>query len=474
MTVHVKEWTQETWTRPGITYQRDKGDFSVITDMLPDPLTNHRLVRGPGWSGAESMPANFTSIQGGFFDNDAETRVLVGPGTDSGTKLRSFYYNTSWTQVGPYTIQAGVTSLGGLKALNLAWWAQKLYFIGSDSDVYRHDAYNSAASSFHVGSAKLLAPYGDRMYMVNNLGEVFRLNDADNAFESFYTPLVALDIRYMAAYRHFLVLIAAGMDGSITLYRLPDLNPQTLHTLAIIPGDGKLTGSTFGTSYGSTFFLHDDKIFFVLGRYLNASGEDYNYNIYAFNGTWIEHLGTVSGATYIGGFLRWKGRLLLHHFDTDKHYLQVFMGNRFTQFTELDVPNTPAAPALSLGSELFLLNNNGGTYTLYRAGSSDYEDCSMETSYLDMGHPGKEKRLERITALLDGAASDVTITLKYRTDDTASWTTAGTATDSKRASVGSLAVSFYTIQLRVEIAESSGDAEDIGLQTLSVIYTVDD
>jgi hypothetical protein len=39
---------------------------------------------------------------------------------------------------------------------------------------------------------------------------------------------------------------------------------------------------------------------------------------------------------------------------------------------------------------------------------------------LDMGNPGREKRLNRITVLLDGRASDFQGTIKYRTDDTTS------------------------------------------------------
>jgi hypothetical protein len=150
------------------------------------------------------------------------------------------------------------------------------------------------------------------------------------------------------------------------------------------------------------------------------------------------------------------------------------VGDHFTDFMELDVPNTPQAPAMSIGAELVVQNNNSGTRTFYRAGAAGYADGHLVTSRLDFAHPGKVKRLERLTAILDGAADGFKCILKYRTDDSSTWTTALTQNNSRRASVGDLGITFYTLQLRIELDDDTGNNEDIGLQGLSVIYTVDD
>ena len=91
-----------------------------------------------------------------------------------------------------------------------------------------------------------------------------------------------------------------------------------------------------------------------------------------------------------------------------------------------------------------------------------------------MGRPGRQKRLERITVLLSGAASNFKPTIKYRVDDTTSWTTATTGNNSRRVSVGGLGVDFYTLQVQVLLDDDTGNDEDIRIEAISVLYSVGD
>ena len=58
-------------------------------------------------------------------------------------------------------------------------------------------------------------------------------------------------------------------------------------------------------------------------------------------------------------------------------------------------------------------------------------------------------------------------------DDTAAWTSGGTDTNTRRALVQSLTDTFYTLQLRITLDDDTGNSEDIRIDSISVIYSVD-
>jgi hypothetical protein len=429
-------------------------------------------MRAPAWSTETAMPANMTDVHAAFFDETQARWVFLGQGVDSGNKIREWHLSTSWVQGGPNTVLGTLSALGGLKLRNCSSYHQYCYFIGSDNDIYRVDDYTTVFASFQIGTYVLLAPYGDRMYAAESDGTIHRLNDADSAMEVFYNPVVSLDIRFIAPYRHFLVIIAAADDGSLHFYRLPDYNPKQLHGLAVMPPEGQFPTRVQTASVGTTFTIFNDEIFFAMGKYQNITGGDHTFNIYAFNGSRIRQVGQTSG-TGATGFLTWKRNLLFHHYGGTKHYFHILAGEQFTPFMEVTVADAAQPPAFGLANELFVFNDPSAAWTYHHAGRTTFADGYFITSRLDFDHPGKQKRLERITVLLDGKAADVTTTIKYRTDDNDSWTTATTATNTLRATIGNLNVTFYLLQLRIELAESTGDTEDIGIHTVSVVYTVD-
>ena len=130
---------------------------------------------------------------------------------------------------------------------------------------------------------------------------------------------------------------------------------------------------------------------------------------------------------------------------------------------------SPVAGAL--GNQLVVTGKDGATEGVHRTGAVDHQDGYLITSKLTFDQPGRTKRLERITAILSGADTDFKVILKYRTDDTTGWTTASTANNTRIATVGALGVSFYTLQVRVDLDDDSGNDNDIRLESLSVIYT---
>jgi hypothetical protein len=71
------------------------------------------------------------------------------------------------------------------------------------------------------------------------------------------------------------------------------------------------------------------------------------------------------------------------------------------------------------------------------------------SSILDVGYPNCKKRLDRIAVLLDGAAVDV------------------------YAAAAADAGEFYTLQLRVDLDDDTGDDEDIAIAAVSVTYSID-
>ena len=90
-----------------------------------------------------------------------------------------------------------------------------------------------------------------------------------------------------------------------------------------------------------------------------------------------------------------------------------------------------------------------------------------------MGHPGRQKRLSQIAAWLSDAAAGFGCKIEYRTDDTAAWTDAGTDSNTRRAVVSDLSDHFYALQLKLTLDDDTGNDEDIRIEALSVIYTID-
>jgi len=471
MTVKTKEWTQREWTLPNVGLHRNKGDFDILTSLFLSP-NRHKLKRAPGWSTAISLTDE--PIKGAaFYDETNVRRVFIV--TDA-SDLKTEYASAAWSVSSGGTILASKTALGGLDGRNCLFWGGKLYIIDSAGDVYAGTSYTAALTEIYDGSnAVCLAAFGDYVYAATSAGDVIRLHQT--TFEIIFTASSTIAIEYMAAYHGHLVIIARSLDGTIAAHTFNPASPH-LNTVAhVLTPPGNLPAN------GCCYVNHDGLIYFSPGRFKKPDAT-YDLDVYSFDGSRIEHVARVSGTAsglVAAGLLSWRKNLIYYALeeddDTSNQIFDLLIGDTFNVFA----PKTAGAYsgfdpfAYSLGGELILTAcTNVPGYRFHHAGDDSLADGHVRTAYLDMDHPNKVKRLERITVLLDGKASDFKILLKYRTDDTANWTTALTANNTHRASVEDIGAEFYRIQLRVDLDDDSGGDQDIGIESISCLYVVDE
>jgi hypothetical protein len=207
-------------------------------------------------------------------------------------------------------------------------------------------------------------------------------------------------------------------------------------------------------------------------------------SIYAFRYSEAGHIDFVTkvylGTNDVCSLVVWQNELWLarlvaasggtHRFHIiDEHSLpKQKQGGTFT----LSSDDFARPQVFSVGGYLIVASNDNDLDTV---GPSHNWDTAgiLESAYLDMGHPGKAKRLNTLTVLLDGkCSSNSTYTIKYRFDDATSWTSAGTGTSTRKIQVEDIGGTFYQMQVRVELS-GPADSDDIAVETLSVVYTID-
>ncbi len=468
--VRQREWIQREWTQPGVDLFREKGDFESLSALYPD-FKRRLLRRAPAWS-ARLTHAGFDNVVGLFYD-EANTRYVL-LGQNAANHLSSLYFSSAWAASGITELTAANASLGGASMLNHAYFGDKLYIIALDSDVYRVNGYSAAMAQFYAGSdAHMLIPYGGRMYMITAAGNIYRLNDADNAFESVLNPVAAFDPLWAGPFRGYLCVVGQHSDGRVAIYRV------SLPTTSVLHESGLLSPLSSYVSYGLLYALHDDKLFFSPGPYIDASGVAVT-QFWTWNGSSVERLTELwdTGQHETIGLMTWRGELIYYSLeDGVGPVFKVLVGNHFVDFAPGGlVFNGMNALAAGLGTEIVVTGNPGGQEGIYHLPTSgSLQDGYLITSRLDMGHPGRQKRLLRVTVLLDGAADDFLVPVSYRIDDTAAWTLAVTGEDTQRVSVDiETAVTFYTVQLKVALDDDTGNDEDIKIAAVSIVYSIPD
>jgi hypothetical protein len=471
MPTRIRELTLDRFERAERTLYRDAGDIYQLYCLLPTP--DRRLQRAPAWVAQVNLAANFYAVEGAFYDFANQRFVFIG--VDGGGLLASAYLSKDFAWSAVTALTAAAHTVGGCDQLNVAYWGGDLYVITDNSNVYRAASYVGALGLFYAGGdAWALAPFGDRMYLATTTGTIYRLNDADSAFESYYAPVGDLDVRYITAFRGYLLIVTRAPTGEFLLHRLqPDVSNPELDTVATIPparGDQQLAGLVY-THY---FALLDDDLYLSPGREL-LPYSDYGLALYRFNGSQVDYLGvqpsTVSAKSY--GFAAWRGHLLLYSLGASAQSFYTLVGYQFTQTLAPLSDTMPTYPALwVLGSNLFLTSTSGGTGGIRRLSATALQDSNFISPTLDMGEPGRIKRLERITVLLSGSGTDFDVIVKYMADDASTWTTAVTADGSKRISAGDLAQDFYTLRVRVDLDDDTGNNRDIQILSVSILYSI--
>jgi hypothetical protein len=304
-----------------------------------------------------------------------------------------------------------------------------------------------------------------------------RLNAADAAFEAYFTPVADLDVRYLAPYRGYLLVVTRTEEGRLQIHRLPtDATSPALDTMATIP-PATADNALAGLLATKLFAIYDDELYFSPGRDSLVDGGK-GINLYAFNGSQVRHVAPqplITADPYFFGFIPWRHHLALFDLSSTAQTFQTLVGRRFTgTLPELSDTLPSYKTLFNLGGDLVLLTTDGaGGEGIRYTSSTALEDGYLQTPRLDMGSPALAKKLHQITALLDGAASGFKVLLKYRTDDTATWTTAATANNTQRAAATGIDQTFYTLQVQLLLDDDSEGNQDIRVESLSVLYSID-
>lgn len=480
MTARVREWRQSEWRRAGVARFERPGDFWACNGLWPDPA-RRRMRRAPGWSAHVPWPAGFGRPAGLFYDRPNGYFAWVGldPADDH---VATCFYTAGWEHVA--TCDLGLASplygaLTGLSQRNLCHWGGRLYLISGAAAVYAGDPTSGPLALLWSGTggegARLLCPYADRLLLVTSSGRVLRLNAAGDAFEPYYTPAAPLDVRYACPFRQAILLVARTHGGHLALLRLADAPPATLHQVAQFEGVSGNEPSAAPFTDGCLFAVHEGRLYFTSGWYEGMGALD----VWAFDGSNIARAAQLAdlpqrAEVRAAGLLNWRGELLfaLVRRTQTAHALKLLVGEAFVDFCP--APFTPSDYAC-------FYTLAGALATPARCGNSEgfihtagLQDGYVETSRLDMGYPGRVKRLDRLTALLSGADAGFSVTLQYRTDDTSAWTTATRASGTRRVQADPSSTYFYTLQVRVALEDTRGADLDYALDELAITYTVDE
>jgi hypothetical protein len=481
MTIHVREWVQDEWVTGNVGRYAQRGDFGDLRGLAPSH-NRHRLERAPKW--ADHLEhSGLVDVRGMFYDEINDRYVLVGT-KSANSRLASGYFNAAWSFAGPYELVTTIDDLGGVSMQNLRYWDDALWAIGDDQNVYRGTNYLTTLSSFDAGGdAQILVPCGGRMYMITNTGAIERQDDAGTAFEAYLAPVVDYTPIFATPYKGYLLVVGMHYDGRLSIYRVSLPIATYLQEIATI-----LTPQVNVLDAGCQFIVHEDVLYFTPGPIDGVPGSgEHTVELWQFDGTRLskvcEFVETAEVSDGTAGLLTWHDKLIYYVMHDDDVRFRVYAGGTFTRYvpssgivdtTELSI-NSIAA---SLNDAIIVTSNdlqdNEGIQ--YAIGQQRYSDVWFDTCWLDFGHPGKLKRLESINVLVDGSDEDFNVVIKYHTDDEGSstWHTAYNAGGTAICQVTNLGVEFTRLQVRVELVDGSEENLDVGIEAISVIYTVDD
>jgi hypothetical protein len=473
MPVNLREWTMQEFTTPNVPFYHYRGDFYAISGLMPT-RDRRQLRRLPAWSSATALGTAMGTIRGCAWAVVGSRHVLIGSNASGvAGDIRTSAFAASSVQ----TYTAATSYTGGKSLRNVVHAHDALYIIGADGEIYT-GAYNGAHSAMSLGATgQVLTLADDRIFVAGDDGIIYRQDDAGSGFDTYFDPVQDMDVHYLAPYKGYLLVVARANDGTLHLYRLPTRNAQGLAPLAsILGGTGNMN------TLGSFFAIAHDKVWLSPGYRTNTDGT-LTVPIYAFNGTNVQLVTLIEnidvGSYYSMGFLPWRDELLFVALDNaasscDQTF-KILLNNKFTDLDVISVEASGAfAPlAFSSAEHLVLTANPSSTEKFYYTQASALQDGYWISSKLDMGQPGRPKRLEAITVQLTDAATDFDILIKYRIDDATSWTTAATDTNTMRATSGTIGSDFYTLQIRIDLDDDTSNNEDIRIESVSVLYSID-
>jgi hypothetical protein len=468
------EWTQSLWKTPGVSLQADKGDFFELSNLRVSD-DRRQLLRVPAWASQVTTDDNgLADVQGMFYDHANSRVVLLG--TDGSSDLSSAYLDSSWTLSANTQLHATPTNLGGLSMRNFSWWGGYLYLVGSDQKIYSGTAYDGALTQFDATTThRILTHIDEHVYVVHDDGQIQHTNSDHSSFSWSADPESTIDVRWFGPFRSYGLAIARNAIGGLDFYRVElDVNNDYFNHIAGLEDAGT------EPSYGCLYVLHNDHIYFSPG-YTNTAESQIRLNVYRFTGSRVEYVGHIthdpntggSGFPTGAGFISWRGELIYYALEGTSQTFKILHGDRFHDFPTLSATATSYPIAAACGP-ILVANSGGGNEGVNYVQDATFSDGYVITSRLDMNAPGRQKRLESLTVLLNDAASNFKPIIKYRTDDSTSWTTAVTGNNSRRVTVADLAVTFYTLQIRVDLDDDTASNKDFRIDAISALYSIGD
>jgi hypothetical protein len=483
MAVKVKEWTQRNWRHPGVDLLRPSLDpgpepaaFSTAYALAPDPYTGV-LKRGPAWRAADTVPTGFDHVEGAFYDEYYQWYALVGRKTNDLYYIHDNSAFDSWSD--PVYLQGSIDP-GGQSGANVVLWGGYLWVIDNAGELWAAtDYWNGLDKIYDTTALQVLGAMNDRLFAGDADGDVLRLN-AGPSMGAYLSNVALLNPKFMAPFRQYLTVVCTGDDDSVHIHRLPDWQAHAFHQL------GRLPCTPFPASnLGCPYALFEDKIWILTGQQAQSDGT-FIIECYAFDGSQIRRAAVVTDlADYqtavTCGLLVYNNRLLFHWGQVGKtyHHFHALVGDRFLPWAPLTGLNAegsvkPFAAALSDFLICVSSDTDGTTPKIQVARRDQLQDGYVVTSRLDMGYPGRKKRLEQITVTLDGADADFDVKIYYRVDDASAWTLDTTAAGSRLAQALKIGAEFYLLQVRVDLVDGSGDDLDIGIEAVNVTYSVNE
>ena len=431
MTIQVKELTLRDFTRAKISLYNKTGDFHNLSGLIPSRSTPGRIERAPNWAAFVAF-TELTDCEAIFFDQANKRFVFIG--TDDGDDLATEYCSIDdWTMSAIQDIAAatGLAGLGGHRGRNVIYFEGSLFLIGDDNKLYQTANYaTTAVAEFDADAFNCLCVYGDRFYGAKTDGSIERLNDAGNAMEAHWTANNADMIwDYLTGYRGYLYGLATLCDGRRVIVQV-DSAEATTPSFQIM---AELHDIGIEHDKGCTYIQHENYLYFMPGlhtTYIDGAvpTEPAFANIYRYRfssaGT-IELVATLDTNPYNYFYLlNWNGHLLLAElYEYATAALAFHKVHTEGAGMSMSIPRT----ADTEGLEVFAHSSHACiivTSTLdtdegfYQIGpDTGYQDGYLETSWLDMDHLGKVKRLDTLTVHMDNAETNFKVLIKYRVDE---------------------------------------------------------
>jgi hypothetical protein len=486
-------WIQSNWTQAKRHRQDKADDFWNLDGLYPTP-DRQQLRRSPGWSSFTTWSQSFDRPCGAFYNAgllDAPYYYFYGR---EDSKLRLIAYegqgwNTAVSYSALHDLLATDTRLRGHHGRNnLLWYGQDVFYIShGDVDVYKSANFGAGALIFDGNAeddAQMLVLHGDRIYLITETGQVWKSDSTASSFTQIFDPAPFFNIRYAIATSHYLLLFAHMEQAMIQLFHLPltnvaNVTPELLpiDTIPNVPGNHPIADQT--RNHIMPWANNGEDIYFSSGHY--PEFDKTRLDIFKYNGSQVSKIAEAhdladpTSSVYAFGLTFWHGELLMYQVAAADTWVRMLVGDRFVDFHELSstVPWSTQTSGYSsvynLAGTLFITGDN----TTPAAGfihSKGYSDGHIITSWLDMDRPGHPKRLNRLTANIQGHAAGATVTIYYRVDGATSWTSAVATANAANIEADNLAIDFRRLQLKVAITDTG--SSDVRLDSITARYTL--